>query len=89
MAWELKIKETRKDGDTLFVKTEYYDGVTLVETAEVPIFRPKTYDDVLVGLKNRAETIKKKKEAEALIDSKVKPDTDKQVNKPIPTVSVG
>ena len=87
MAWELKIKSTKQSGDTLVVTTEYYEDSVLVETVDVPLFRPKTYDEVLIGLKNRAETIKSRKEAEALINSKVKPDTDKKVNKPIPTVS--
>lgn len=88
MAWELKIKETRQDGDTLFVKTEYYDAGVLVDTVDVPLFQPKTYEEVLTGLKNRAETIKSKKVAEALITSKVKPETEKEVNKPIPTAKV-
>lgn len=85
MAWELKIKSTKQNGDTLVVTTEYYEDSVLVETVDVPLFRPKTYDDVLTGIKNRAQTIKDKADAVNLITKTVKPDTDKELNKLIPT----
>jgi len=86
--WSLMIKDTRQDGETLFVTTEYKnDKGAVVETVDVPLFQPKTYDEVLVGLKNRAETIKSREAAKALISSKVKPDTDKEKNKPIATLT--
>jgi len=80
------IKATRKDGDTLFVDTVFTDGVN-TERIEVPLFQPQTKDGVIDGLKNRALTYDRKWKAEAQIDI-IKPDVDKEKDKPIPTAAV-
>lgn len=88
--WSLKTKgDSRQVEDTLFVNTEYTnDKGEVVTTVEVPIFQPKSYDDVLLGQRNRANTIKAREAAKDLIKSKVKPNTDKEKDKPIPTLMV-
>ena len=80
--WTYEIKGTRLAADTLFVDTIYTDGVK-TERVEVPIFQPKTKDEVLTGLKNRGASIERKYQAEqeAII---VKPEVDKDKDKPTP-----
>lgn len=82
MAWTYEIKATRKAEDTLFVDTIYTDGMK-TERVDVPIFQPNTKDDVILGLKNRGATLERKYAQEAEID-KIKPEVDKDKDKPTP-----
>ncbi len=85
-AWTATVKETRKADDTLFVDTVFTDG-TNTERVEVPLFQPKDKAEAIQGLKNRAATLERKYNAMQTIDV-VKPEVDKEKDKPIPCLSI-
>lgn len=84
MAWTYKIiKATEKSEDTLWADVVYTDGAKTIE-ARVAVFQPKSSNDVHTAIKNRYVSEKRKLDAEAEIDV-LKPNVDKDVNKPFPT----
>jgi len=91
--WTYTIKSVVQNSDTLQVSVDYSDGEKTY-TEEVPIFRPNTKEDVLIGVRNRANDVKirplleaAKQAAAKKITDVVKPDVDKDINKPTPTLT--
>lgn len=77
-----KIISVRQNDETLTVTVDYTVG-NEVKRVDVPIFAPKTKDDVILGLNNRALTIKAKQEASAtaaIVKSDVEKDAGKTAN---------
>lgn len=86
--WTYKIKQnSEKTEDTLWVDVVYTDGVKTIE-ARVAVFQPVSAAVVHTAIKNRFVSEKKKLDAESVIDT-IKPDVDKDVNKPFPTSIAG
>lgn len=85
--WTYTIKKVNQNSDTLQMSVDYSDGEKTY-TEEVPIFRPNTKEDVLLGIRNRANDVKMRPILEAAkqvaakkITDTVKPDIDKEIDK--------
>lgn len=80
LAWEYEIKDVRRSRQTVKVEVEYViNGET--QTIEVPVFAPKSKEDVLQGVENRGLTIKKELEDIQIIEDSVLPEIIKEKNK--------
>lgn len=68
MAISYKILSVRQDAETVTASVEYTIDGTVVNV-DVPIFMPKTKDDIITGVTNRGLTEKAKLDAIALAET--------------------